>query len=338
MKSFNMKIPRKLLILTILVSSLPSFAQDAGTNAMTPFQQAMSDYQQYFMDWKNTPSQAAAEKTEAAREKIIKMAMAMDQAPPVPEAARKHFVAGATLFKEAKNAKDYLETEAEFSDACRLAPWWPEARYNLAMVYVFAADYDSSIQDFDSAVNFYRDALYTLKIYQSYKLSDADARTVQDKIYELEAKQQKVAGAKAEQQKATAEVERKKREYQEKIGFLAGEWNFATTVHCNCTLDGQTPWHGVDVITITDKTILITSKGESRPILKGMIQGDDFASIKWVVPGAAYANDPNFPEIPDFPVKVTLDRNGSRFAFERPSRRLGTGWNTGMLHSDELTR
>ena len=338
MKSFNIKTPRRLLILTILVSSLPMFAQDAGTNAVTPFQQAMADYQQSITDWQKLPRQAADARIAAAREKIIKMAAAMDQLPPVPESARKHFVTGATLFKEAKTAKDFSATVSEFSEACRLAPWWPEARYNLAMVFAFAGDYDSSIQDFDSAVNFYRDALDDLKVYQFFKLSDADARAVQDKIYELEAKQQKAAGAKAEQQSAAAEVERKKREYQEKIGFLAGEWNFASTVHCDCTLDGQTPWHGVDVITITDKTILIAAKGESRPILKGMIQGDDFASIKWVVPGAAYANDPNFPEIPDFPVKVTLDRNGSRFTFDRPSRRLGTGWNTGMMTSDELTR
>jgi hypothetical protein len=94
---------------------------------------------------------------------------------PIPEEARRHFVMGETMFKEAKNVDAFTQAVAEFTEAARLAPQWPDARYDLALAKEAAGDYSGAMAD--------------LKLYQQFKLTDAEARTVQDKIYAIEAKQ-----------------------------------------------------------------------------------------------------------------------------------------------------
>ena len=87
---------------------------------------------------------------------------------PIPEEARRHFVMGTALFKDAKSHDDYVEVESEFKQAADLAPQWPEARYNLALAKEAAGDYAGATAD--------------LNIYLQFKLSDTEARTAQDKI------------------------------------------------------------------------------------------------------------------------------------------------------------
>jgi hypothetical protein len=106
---------------------------------------------------------------------------AMTASPAIPEEARRHFVMGTTLFKDAKSADDFLSVESEFKQAVDLAPQWPDARYNLALAKEAAGDYAGAMED--------------LKLYQQFKLPESDARTAQDKIYVLEAKQNKVNAA-----------------------------------------------------------------------------------------------------------------------------------------------
>jgi tetratricopeptide (TPR) repeat protein len=101
--------------------------------------------------------------------------------PPIPEEARRHFVVGTTLFKDAKTPDNYAQVESQFKQAVDLAPQWPDARYNLALSKEAAGDYSGAMAD--------------LKLYLQFKLSDTEARTAQDKIYVLEAKQQKAADA-----------------------------------------------------------------------------------------------------------------------------------------------
>jgi hypothetical protein len=98
--------------------------------------------------------------------------------PPIPEEARRHFVMGTALFKDAKTHNDYVEVESEFKQAADLAPQWPDPRYNLALSKEAAGDFSGAIAD--------------LKIYLQFKLPDTEARTAQDKIYTLEARQRKV--------------------------------------------------------------------------------------------------------------------------------------------------
>lgn len=124
--------------------------------------------------------------------------------PPVPEEARKHFVMGATLFKDAKTHDDFLQVAGEFKLAADLAPQWPEARYNLALAREAAGDYAGAMNE--------------LKLYQQFKLSDIETRTIQDKIYALDARQQKTVSDAAA--KSAAEVARAKAQEQQ----FDGKW------------------------------------------------------------------------------------------------------------------
>jgi tetratricopeptide (TPR) repeat protein len=111
--------------------------------------------------------------------------------PTIPEEARRHFVIGATLFKDAKTNEDFAMVQSEFKQAVDLAPQWPEARYNLALSKDAAGDYAGAMAD--------------LKTYLQFQLPDAEARKAQDKIYVIEAKQKKAEGAANEQARAAAQ-------------------------------------------------------------------------------------------------------------------------------------
>lgn len=159
-----MKTLPSLTALGSLVLTVSLSAQDPSTKAASPFQQVVADYQK-------SPSDEAVAK-------VIKLAAAMEQLPPIPEEARRHFVRGGALFKDAKNADDLSQVVDEFKEAVRLAPWWPEARYNYALAQEAAGQYPGAVAN--------------LKLYQLFKLPDAEARAAQDKIYALEAKQEKM--------------------------------------------------------------------------------------------------------------------------------------------------
>ena len=117
---------------------------------------------------------------------------AANAASVIPEAARKHFVMGTALFKDAKTAEDYAQVTGEFKQAAELAPQWPEARYNLALSKEAAGDYAGARSD--------------LWAYQSFKLSDAEARAVQDKLYAIEAKLAKANSPEGYRQKLENEA------------------------------------------------------------------------------------------------------------------------------------
>ena len=154
-------------------------------------------------------------------------------APPVSEEAHKHFVMGTALFKDAKTAEDYAQVIGEFKQVTDLAPQWPDARYNLAAVKEAAGDLSGAMADW--------------KLYQQFKLSDAEARTAQDKIYVLEAKIQKIATAKVEEQKAAAAAAaaaaEKKRLEEKKYSWLLGSWKKQSTLY---RPNGQTVDFGQD--------------------------------------------------------------------------------------------
>ena len=147
--------------IVLLLAALPAGAQ--STNA--DFKQAVATYQQSH--------------SYADAEKVIKMAASMEQLPPIPEEARKHFVQGTALFKEAKSPEDFKQVIDEFKQTIRLAPWWSDARYNYALAL--------------EAAGHYANAIINLKLYQLFKLPEAEARAVQDKIWALEAKAEKTA-------------------------------------------------------------------------------------------------------------------------------------------------
>jgi tetratricopeptide (TPR) repeat protein len=144
-----------------LLALLPTQAQT--TNA--DFQQAVTAYQQ-------SPSVATAEK-------VIKLAAALDQLPPIPEEARRHYVKACTLFDDAKQTSDSLDAAKEFRQALLVAPWWGEAYMKMGLALETAERYD--------------DAIAALKLFMATKPQDEVLRKTQDEIYKIEAKAEKAA-------------------------------------------------------------------------------------------------------------------------------------------------
>jgi hypothetical protein len=98
-----------LCVVLGVACALPALAQTADT----AFQDAVKAYQQ--------------SRSYEDAEKVIKLAAAMDQPPPIPTEARRYFVRGAALIKDAKSPADYAQCGDEFLQAARLAPWWTES-------------------------------------------------------------------------------------------------------------------------------------------------------------------------------------------------------------------
>ena len=97
-----------------------------------------ADFQQAVTDYQKSPSVDGADK-------VIKLAVAMGQLPPVPEEARRHYVIAMTLLKDAKKIEDFGEAVGELKSALLIAPWWPEANLRLGMALESAEKYDDAM-------------------------------------------------------------------------------------------------------------------------------------------------------------------------------------------------
>jgi len=95
----------------------------------------------------------------------------------VPEDARRHMVRGQAAVETAKSSGDYKDAIAEFEQALKLAPDWPDAYFNLGMVQGAAGDYD--------------EAIINLKKYLDLVPNAEDAAQVKDNIYKLEYKRER---------------------------------------------------------------------------------------------------------------------------------------------------
>jgi hypothetical protein len=179
-----------MLLPLLCAIGLPARAQTSDAD----FQQTVAAYQQ-------SPSDAGAEK-------VIRIAATMDQLPPIPEEARRHFVRGTALFKDAKSPDDYKQVTDEFRQATLLAPWWPDARYNFALAWEAAGDYGKAIAN--------------VKLYLLFKLPDADVRAAQDRIYGIEAKQEKAAKAKEEENSPQAVAAREQKSFEDLLRKIDG--------------------------------------------------------------------------------------------------------------------
>ena len=174
-----------MFVLLIFILSFPTWAQSTDAD----FELAVIEYQR-------------SHTIEAATE-VIKLAKAMAQLPLIPEEARRHFVRGAALFKDANSADDFTQVLDEFRQATDLAPWWPEARYNWALACEAAGDYAGAIGH--------------MNLYLLFRLPEAEARTAQDKIYALEAKQEKAAKNKVEESSPEVVAAREEEDFTKKL-------------------------------------------------------------------------------------------------------------------------
>jgi tetratricopeptide (TPR) repeat protein len=151
---------------------------------------------QYISELQNNPN------NNALRERIIKLVQEMKPAPAIPEEARRHFVMAVALHKKASGDDGYKLAVEEYRQALLIAPWWPEACYNLGVVLESSKSYNAAID--------------ALKLYLATKPKEADAREAQDKIYTIEAAA-KLALAEARKRDEKAE--------QKKAGLsFEGKW------------------------------------------------------------------------------------------------------------------
>ncbi len=118
---------------------------------------------QYLADLKEYPED------QELREKVIKLAL--KEKPAIPEEAREYFVMANSAVKKAKADGDYDRAIGNYQKALLLAPWWPEANYNLARTLELR--------------HLYAKAMASLKFYLLSSPHAKDSRKVQDRIYEL---------------------------------------------------------------------------------------------------------------------------------------------------------
>jgi len=121
--------------------------------------------------------------------------ISLGQAAEVSEEARRAFIKGSAVAKEAKSASEQALAVKHFEEAVRLAPGWADALYNLAVAQELAGRYS--------------DAQATLKRYIQTKPGEKEARKAQDKIYALEGKADLAAVAAAKEEAKKAEEARR---------------------------------------------------------------------------------------------------------------------------------
>ncbi len=135
----------------------------ASANAQSP----REELQQMVEQLQKTPND------NALREKIIKLAISLEPAPEISEEARRSFIIGEALFKQAKKLRPAFEAANAFRTATTLAPWWSDAYWNLAAAHQLAGQYVSVKE--------------SLRLYMLTNLSAEDRRIAQDRLYAIEA-------------------------------------------------------------------------------------------------------------------------------------------------------
>ena len=108
------------------------------------------------------------------REKIMDLVKQLDPKPVITEEAKRAMARGKVEFEKAASPDMLGKAADEFSLASELAPWWPDAYYNLGLV--------------EEKRGNYQDAIDQLNLYLYAMPNAPDADGVKGKIYELEYK------------------------------------------------------------------------------------------------------------------------------------------------------
>lgn len=108
----------------------------------------------------------------ALREKIVNLVNAQNPKPAVPEDARRYLARGIAAVQNAKNTEDFKLALPEFKNATNVAPWWPDAYFNLALV-------QEKLDDFTGATANYH-------LYLSLAPNAKDTEKIRTHTYQLE--------------------------------------------------------------------------------------------------------------------------------------------------------
>ena len=239
------------------------------------------------------------------REKIAKAAAAMHPPPPVPEAARRYLIQATTIQKHAAAPADYALAIEDYQKALLVAPWWSDAYFDLATALELAQRYPEAIEN--------------LKLSVMADPHGRGARAAQDKLYEVEAEQQKAASDKAEQDAAAAQNAQAER----LVETFRGTWymsycgvgsDVAARANRGCTDSERagTNWYNMtpagggpqslfDFALPGDGTVKTSNwVGWAQcGIVVGIPQGSTFASIRWEERPADGPARPIYSEITD---------------------------------------
>ncbi len=115
-------------------------------------------------------AEAAEEGEKAEFEKTARVYREAAVKPAIPEDARKFRVQADALIRD----KEFERAAELYGKALSVAPWWPDARFNRALVLGESGSY--------------LEAMREMKKYLTLVPNAPDARAAQDKIYEWEIK------------------------------------------------------------------------------------------------------------------------------------------------------
>jgi tetratricopeptide (TPR) repeat protein len=134
-----MKI-KVLVALALLISSLPLFAQDTGTNvaAVNPSDQL----QQLTAQLQNSPDDAAL------RGRIIALALTLNPKPATPDAVTMAEGAAEYAFKNAQTNSDFSDAAKQYEKALLLAPWLAADYFNCGVAHEKAGENKEAIRSF----------------------------------------------------------------------------------------------------------------------------------------------------------------------------------------------
>lgn len=188
----GLKIKLSLILICFLFTANPFSVQaaDSGGDLL----------KQYIAELQKNPND------NALREKIIKHVQTMELRPQVPQEAKRPFMKGVTFQKEATSVSDYELAISAYKEALLLAPWWPEAIYNMALAQEGAGKFDDAIQ--------------SLKLY--LLTGPKDAEQAENRMYAMEAKKEKAA----QDTSPAAQEAKRKKEFEEWLKKLdRGRWD-----------------------------------------------------------------------------------------------------------------
>ncbi|MBI3549933.1 MAG: hypothetical protein HY078_12925 [Elusimicrobia bacterium] len=131
--------------------------------------------------------------------KIMTTASSMDPKPSIPADAERLFARANAIMKKAKTPKESEKAVPLYEQALQIAPWWPEAYFNIAVAFEAAKRFD--------------DAGGAFSLYLMTKPEEKDAAEAKRRMDALAGKKERAA-----RELTPEEIERRKNV------SIAGDW------------------------------------------------------------------------------------------------------------------
>jgi hypothetical protein len=282
------KMKKVLLILLVLliphftISPTITIADEAAMGQQAEqagkLREALSHYVTVLQ---STPEGSDAE--HGLREKIISLVQKIQPPPAIPEEAWKFSVRGQTSIKEAKSPSDFQEAAKEFIKALRIAPWWADGYFNLGLAQEKAGQLNEAIRSF--------------RLYLLAAPNAQDGRQVQDQIYALEYRQEKIRKEATERRGSEKQI----------IAALPGDWGY------------QHGHHGTEERGLVTAPAQIRISGNRIEILEKSYRRGWFVAYRGYITGnkiTGYCLWPPVDECPnlesEFPMTALISDDGKR--------------------------